>query len=379
MPVAAQNSNDNWMPGMPGMHDPGHMMDHEIDEESIIITTDVITIMAMEDIPAFQFWYTDDANGTQARFMTSYGLIAEFEDANGDGAVQFNETTHFAPLSSYEWTIQSGEVQNEDGQISEIWLKYTKGPLLDDEQSDWHHMPGMHEHMGLYEDGAEVEWFEDVTIQIWAHIYMEEHTGSVTDTKGASFNYTVAGGTEMKIDIEIGNFPFSSPTAQVTVQTMLHESMSTGHMFQENHMFRTHEENHNTIGTSAMNWTTSYGNETRFHDIMGSHMEQIDFIDTISNETQGFYKWLDQALISWPGGETEIVNVTASYVPTGMGLSLFFAYPNFGNGSLLHDPSIGLIESAAPSVLGLDYSSLTLSIVLIASVVSVVFVIRRFR
>ena len=62
----------------------------------------------------------------------------------------------------------------------------------------------------------------------------------------------------------------------------------------------------------------------------------------------GFFKWVDTATITWPGGDTEAVNVTASYVPIGMGLSVYLAYPHFDGGTLLHDPSIGVYESQAP-------------------------------
>ena len=148
--------------------------------------------------------------------------------------------------------------------------------------------------------------------------------------------------------IEIGNFPFSNETSKVAIQTMLNENMGMGSMMQPSHMFMTNEEFRNVIGNSMMDWSTEFGNETRFNNAMGTHMQQIDFMDIASQTTQGFYKWLDQAIINWVGGESEIVNVTASYVPTGMGLSVFLAYPNFGNGSILHDPSIGLIEGAGP-------------------------------
>lgn len=366
------------MPGMPGGHD-GHMPYHDLDEEVIWISTDVMTIMAAEDMPAFHFWFSEDLNGSLARFMVSYGMIAEFEDANGDEAIQFNETTHFAPLSAYDWSTQSGFVVDNQSQTTEVWLRYTKGGAKTDyDDHTSHMMPWMNDQPSIYHDGAEIDWFEGVTIQIWAHLYFQEYNSSIIDTDGEFTEYTIAGGTELKIDISIGNFPFSSETAQVAVQTQLHEDMSMNHMFQENHMFQTREYSHNVSFSSMMNWTTEYGNESLFENSPFTHMQQIDFFDTSTQQIQGFYKWLDIAELSWPGGDTEIVNVTSSYVPTGMGVSLFFSYPNFGNGSLLHDPSIGLIEGAGPFV-GISSDTLIIGVIVIVSVIAIVLILFQRR
>jgi hypothetical protein len=76
----------------------------------------------------------------------------------------------------------------------------------------------------------------------------------------------------------------------------------------------------------------------------------MDFVDGTTDVAQGYFTWLDKAVITWPGGETEAVNVTASYVPRGDGTAVFLSYPYFDDGSILHDPSIGLYPEAAPSI-----------------------------
>ncbi|MHA2201115.1 MAG: hypothetical protein ACXABN_14655 [Candidatus Thorarchaeota archaeon] len=367
-PASAHGSQEEnmygMMPGMPGM---GHMPGYEMGDDAVWISTDVITIMAMEEMPAFNFWYNSDNNGSMARFMAAYTMISEFEDANGDDAYQFNETLYAAPLGAYEWTLQTGSIENQDGVTTEVWLKYTKSGIHEGGPGDDHMMPGIDMMSPLYGEVSDINRFEDVTLQFWAHIYFEDYNGSISDSEGNSTNYTIAGGTELKIDIEIGNFPFSNENSNVAIQTMLNENMGMGSMMQQSHM----------SGNSMMDWSTEYGNETRFDNVMGTHMQQIDFIDAISRTTQGFYKWLNQAVISWPGGLSETVNVTASYVPTGMGLSVFLAYPNFGNGSLLHDPSIGLIEGSNPlSLTPLNPLAIG-SIIVFAVLVLAVVAIRR--
>jgi len=178
------------------------------------------------------------------------------------------------------------------------------------------------------------------------------------------------------MDIFIGNFPFSSENSSMAIKTMMRENMASGPQYTHPHTMETRERVRNTPLHSDMNWNTEGGNESRFENMMGGHTQQIDFVDAEPGLTQGFFSWLDTALITWPGGETEAVNVTASYLPTGTEVAVYLAYPNFDNGSLLHDPSIGLIEGAAPSVGLIPTETLILSgvgaIVLIAVVVVLV-------
>ncbi len=359
--VSAQNPTG---PGAPPDH--GRIPDCHRDEGNIWISTDIITIMANEEIPKFHFWYTADENGTNAKFMMSYTTMVEFEDENGDDAFQSNETLYAAPLAAYEWSVQTGSVTNDDDLVTEVWLKYTKGGVREG---------GMHPEAMLAEmpDMADVQRFADVTLQIWAHIYPLDYEGNVTDDQGVKASFTVAGGSELKMDISIGNFPFSSENSSMAIQTLMRENMASGPQYTHRHRIETRERVRNTTLHSDMNWNTEGGNESRFENMMGGNTQQIDFVDVETGMTQGFFSWLDTALITWPGGETEAVNVTASYMPTGAGVAVYLACPNFDNGTLLHDPSIGLIEGAAPSVGLIPTETLVLAgvgaIVLIAVVV----------
>ena len=119
--------------------------------------------------------------------------------------------------------------------------------------------------------------------------------------------------------------------------------------------------------------------ETMFTNRFENHTQRVDLIDTESAAVQGFFSWLDQAVITWPGGEQTAVNVTASYIPTMQGLALYLAYPNFDNGSILHDPSIGLVEEAAPQTTTYSIDSLYLiaGIGVVALIIIGVIVIRK--
>jgi hypothetical protein len=321
---------------MPGMPDHSRMQDG-----SVWVNTDIITIMASSHMPSFNFWYTADEDGSLINFSSSYQMLVEFEDQNDDGAFQRNEYLYFAPLAAYEWTLTTGEVVVDDV-TTEVWLKYTKsgvknGMMIDDS------------HAAL--DGhGDIQRFADVTVQIWAHIYLEDYTGEVTDDHGVHFNYTVVGKSELKMDIEIGNFPFSSENSSVAIQTHQRENEATDTLNRHHHRMETREHFRNVTFHSDMNWTTTDGNETRFERMNGTECQIMEFIDSETDIAQGFYSWLDTAVITWPGGETEAVEVIASYAPTGNGVAVYLAYPYFDDGSILHDPSIGLYPEGVPSV-----------------------------
>ena len=335
--VSAQNTTS-------GRHGPGGPPQQMRESDGTVwINTDIITIMANGEFPQFHFWYSVDDDGAHAKFMTSFVMIAEFEDANDDGAFQTGEQIHFAPLAAYEWTLTTGIIQ--DGDVTtEVWLKYTKSGVKSTMMPCA--APAALEGMGS------VQRYEDTTIQIWGHIYLEDYHGEVSDDHGSHANYTVAGGSELKIDIEIGNFPFTSEDSMVAIQTLQREHDAPGDQDPQlnRHRMQTRERFRNTTIDSNTNWTTTGGNETRFERMNGTNIQRIDFIDYDAGVSQGFFSWLDTAVITWPGGVTEVVPVNASYVPTGNGLAVYLAYPYFDNGSILHDPSIGLYPDGAPSI-----------------------------
>lgn len=342
---------------------------------SVWINTDVITIMASGQMPMFHFWFTNDQNGSFAKFLAQYITLIEFEDLNGDDAFQSNEILYFAPLAAYEWTVQTGTVTDE-GVTTEVWLKYTKGGLISDGM-----MPGHHGGPGMgyrnFTGNSGIERFEDVTLQIWAHIYLNGYDGAVTDDNGVQATYSVAAASELKMDIEIGNFPFSSETSSVAIETLLRENLASSMQYQNQHMFQTREQFGNVSCNSGMNWTTTGGNETMFQMMNGTHTQHIDFVETGTEISTGFFSWVDTATITWPGGETEAVNVTASYVPIGFGLSVYLAYPNFDGGSLLHDPSIGMYESQAPPVTATTEYLFLLGIGIVSILAIAVVLVRR--
>ena len=339
--LASAQGNPTAPGGPPGMGTPPEKTIGE--DGTVWINTDIITIKANGEIPMFHFWYSVDDDGTHAKFSTSFVMLAEFEDLNDDGGYQTDEVLYFAPLSAYEWSLTTGTVE-KDGVVSEVWLKYTKSGVRSVQMPD--------AAPAALEGTGSVLRFEDVTMQIWGHIYLEDYSGEIRDDHGSHANYTVAGGSELKIDIEIGNFPFSSEDSMVTIQTLQREHIATGTQEPQTnrHRIETRERFRNTTIDSDMNWTTTGGNESRFESMNGTHIQKVDFVDYDAGLAQGFFSWLDKAVTTWPGGATTAVDVNATYIPTGVGTAVYLSYPYFDNGSILHDPSIGLYPEGMPMI-----------------------------
>lgn len=331
---------------------------HEIDEHRDAngagwIETDIVTVLLDPELPSYQYWFSPDENGSLARFMINFMMIVEFEDNNEDGVYQPSETLAFAPLDAFEWILKTGAITDIDGNTEEVYASYTKGGLSEDWEDDWFKdwMPGWEEEdspLILASGGSDnhtFDHFAELTLQFYAHIYSNDYNGTVTDDVGVQAEYTVAGGAELKVDIEIGNFPFISETSKVAILNYLREDVASDE--DVNHYFKLHEESGDDDHESE-DAMEDLGVE--FEDVLDDDVQEISFVDDASDETQGFYRWVDKAIVNNLEGAKEAVDVHASYWTDGEGLLLFLSYPNFDGGSLTHDPSVRLIESASPYV-----------------------------
>jgi hypothetical protein len=362
-PVNAFLTSDD--DGTPTETEPTHDDDdsHELEERrdddgTAWIETDIITVMLNPELPSYQYWYTPDDNGSLARFMINFMMIVEFEDDNGDGVYQPNETLAFAPLDAFEWILKTGAITDKDGVNEEVYASYTKGGLSDDWEDDWFEewMPGWEEEEEPEEDplfllasdeheNHTFSQFSDLTLQFYGHIYMDDYNGTVSDDKGVQVEYTVEGGVELKVDIEIGNFPFTSETSSVAILNYLREDVASSE--DVNHYFILHEESGDDDHESE-DEMDDLGEE--FDDVLDDDVQEISIVEGSTDETQGFYRWVDKAVVKHLNGSKEAVDVQASYWTDGEGLLLFLAYPNFNGGSIIHDPSVRLVESASPYV-----------------------------
>ena len=341
--------------------DDEHELDeHRDDDGTAWITTDVMTVTLSPDMPVYQYWYAADNNGSLARFMISFRMIVEFEDSNGDGVFQANETIAFAPLDAFEWTLQTGAITDSLDQVVEVYASYTKGGLSGEWEDDWFEdwMPELgddgesDDNSTLLASDSEDNFtrFSDMTLRFYGHIYTTDTEGNVTDDFGFQSNYTVAGGSELKVDIEIGNFPFLSNTSKVAVLNYMREDVASAD--DSDHFFRLHEDDSDDEVESediSDDHGTMFEDSDDDDDGLEDDIQHLSIVDDATNTTRGFYTWLDNALMTYVNGTQVAVDVDASYWTDGSGLLLFLVYPNFNGGSILHDPSMKLLEDGAPT------------------------------
>ena len=357
--------------------DDSHEIEEHRDENGTAwIQTDVVTVMLNPELPSYQYWFTPDNNGSLARFMINFMMIVEFEDGNGDGVFQPNETLTFAPLDAFEWILKTGAITDKDGKTEEVYASYTKGGLSDDWEDDWFEewMPEWEEEdppedpmfqlaSGGYENHSFAH-FSELTLQFYGHIYSDDYNGTVTDDEGIQAEYTVKGGVELKVDIEIGNFPFVSETSKVTILNYLREDIASSD--DVNHYFTLHEESGDDDYESEVEME-DFGIE--FEDVLDNDVQEISIVEDAANLTQGFYRWVSKALVKNLEGHKTAVDVHASYWTDGEGLLLFLSYPNFNGGSLIHDPSVRLVEGASPHVPGTPLNVPVMAVAIGSSVV----------
>ncbi|MFW9843129.1 MAG: hypothetical protein ACFFEV_00985 [Candidatus Thorarchaeota archaeon] len=360
---------------------------HEIEEYrdlegKVWIESDVMIVTLDCCVPLFQYWYAGDDNGSLARFMIGYAMIVEFEDNNSDGVYQPNETIAYAPLTAFEWSLQTGEITNDLNEVTEVYASYTKGGLSWCYDDDWYKswMPEIeHEEddeeeeeekdpmaLACEEEEHEFYRFSNMTVRFYGHIYPTDYNGTVTDDFGTKSEYTIAGGVELKVDIEIGNFPFISETSKIAVLNYLREDIASSEEYE--HSFELHEEKGDTKIDSeevSEDLGVKFDDLDEDNDGEEDDIQQISVIDEITNLTRGVYSWLDKAVITDLEGTETAVDVDTSYWTDGEGFLLFFAYPNFDGGSILHDPALRLLESGSPifqpsGVLNLPMETITL-------------------
>ncbi|TFG15506.1 hypothetical protein EU537_00365 [Candidatus Thorarchaeota archaeon] len=202
------------------------------------------------------------------------------------------------------------------------------------------------------EEELDLTIYEETTVQLYAHIYLNDYNGSVTDDEGVQANYSITGGTELKIDIEIGNFPFSSNTSKVTLLNFLQEDIASDE--DADYKFRLHEEDGEHEIESEDEWEFEddiveiFENLDEDGDGEADDVQTISLVEDSTNQTRAFYTWLHKAIIELPNATTNAVDVKVSYFTTGEALLLFLAYPYFDDGTLVHDPSLKLLKESSP-------------------------------
>ncbi|HZY47939.1 MAG TPA: hypothetical protein VFE96_09105 [Candidatus Bathyarchaeia archaeon] len=165
--------------------------------------------------------------------------------------------------------------------------------------------------------------------------YNTTHTITV-DNKQVTVNTS-----ELKFDVVIKSWqPFQTSGDMLALQVNLHSSSEHYDLVQDS-------------GTQTVDGSHDEGATTMEHDFHEtSDVEQETRLSTgivTTSSTIGFFRFVNHATVTSPGGVTSSVPVTASFKSEqdndgglkAVFMKLYLAYPNF-QGTLVHDPSVGL-------------------------------------
>jgi cellobiose-specific phosphotransferase system component IIA len=259
------------------------------EDDDVHIRSEDSRIRLEREEPKIRFEYYVN-NKTKVKFKARFRSLIEFADLNNDGKIQDDEVLRELDLEDISWTFTYENITEEDNTL--IRAVY-------------------------YANSTAYE------ITIIARIYQRAVIES--DTIGdRTLVYDVDGGAdEAKFDIIITRWTWISDQSQLAV------------------LMKTEAE---VEVEGAIAWS---------QEAAGIDEEQI----TLSvDDVEIKITWVTKAKIVWRDGSEVFEDVTVAYESwkaeheweedgeeeVGVDLKVYFIYPNFGDGKLIHDPSIGI-------------------------------------
>jgi hypothetical protein len=252
----------------------------------------------------------------------------------------------YLPFNAGTWSL--GDIHNittPEGKIIGVAFAFTLESL-----PDW--MPNMQ--------------FAENNIMIRVRFYNETVEETVP---GTDYKYTVNAG-EMKMDLVVNKWEWNIDTLKELVQQLQQEGFNIE--IPEGKSRLALWVNLASINMTKLPLAEEEPEEIE-HYSLATHMEIEDEREDITaNETEtetelerpieitrpiikikfanetdtlgGFFRYVSSAKISdYPEtGDVSMVPVKAAYISAGAHMRLFMGYPYFGNGTLEHDPSIGV-------------------------------------
>lgn len=288
-------------------------------QNRIILNSTMITAEFEGQKPKIKFYYTgDDVNVT--RFYVNCKRIIEYEDKNLDGAFQNNETIAKFELERVKWNHTNFYNILNESKVVGIGINFTVETPI--------HIAGR---------GGKTY---DVSIKVVVRMY-QNRTVERINHGGKWVNYTLNAG-EIKTDLIIGNWPFSSNRNKLAFEVNLVENIP--HETSVAHRFEITEDKGVTRARSDLNETALGRVERRIKP--PKNETRISFVGESSNRTHAFFKFMNNAFLMNNTG-TFLVNVNSSYLTHGDALRIYLSYPYF-NGTIEHDPSLGVVGESYP-------------------------------
>ena len=291
---------------------PEHIPEATFGDDSITIRNKVFVVNLNRTMPEITYYYASD-NGTTGKFVMKYTKVHAFQDKNKNLVFDNDESLAHANVRFQKWHI---------GNIN-IARDLAKGDYIEFD-------------MASSLDFLDKNFLKVCEIGIKFHYFIA--TGNTTVTYG---NYTITGGVEMKIDII---FTISEPDKLTSLGA---NYIALEHVLSDEksmHNYRIYER-------SGIRTIESKTREPmRKFDISESNSQVCKLVNS-SNIEHAFYSWLSHAYVE---GVSDNANVTASYA-VDKDFYLYLCYPFSSNTTeIVHDPSVGVIESNQPYVSALN-------------------------
>jgi hypothetical protein len=275
----------------------------------IMFTTGSLTATFEGMVPRVTFYdHNSIMHETQ---QVNFRALIEFNDVDHNGVFESNEAVARAALDDGQWT-NTGFYALPSG--AGVGINFTQSSAMS---------------LGNGRDLA------PGSVVLIVKAYNTTHTQTI-DGKSVTI-----GTAELKFDIVINSWPFQNSTNMLALQVNMHSSSE-------------HYDLDEHSGTQTVDGSHDEGaqaTEHEFHETSGVEQETRLSTGTITtSSTIGFFRFVNTAIVTSPTGATSSVPVTASFKSEADNdggeretfMKLYLAYPNFGPGTLVHDPSIGL-------------------------------------
>jgi hypothetical protein len=275
----------------------------------IVFSTGSITAVFEGMAPRVTFY--DHNSMMRDAQQVNFRALIEFNDSDHNGIFESNEAVARAVLDEGQWT-HTGFYALPNG--AGVGITFTQASAMS--------LEGGH----VLAPGS---------VMLIVKAYNTTHTQTI-DGKSVTI-----GTAELKFDVVINSWPFQNNTNMLALQVNMHSSSE-------------HYDFGEDSGTQTVDGSSDEGVQTtehEFHETSAPEQEtRLNTGTVTTSSTVGFFRFVDTATVTSPSGATSSVPVTASFKSESdndagdkaVFMKLYLAYPNFGQGSLVHDPSIGL-------------------------------------
>lgn len=309
--------------------------------DTIRTEASVMTFETTRTAPEIAFTYSPD-NETSFRFRLVFSRLILFNDTDSDAVLDESEARFEAALDGIRWQTSPAAPDSDGG------VRYEMEAIV---------------------SARPVGGSKGPVVPSWARVRFSFSWAPNDTLLGPPFNYTLAGGTELKIDFRLEVLS-GLRTTRVALEHYLSDESGK-------HVFATDE-------AGGMRVYAPNGETRRvFAEKPGAVGQRILLREKGKDVTHGFYGWLTHATGTTRDGQVRDLAVPLEYVTDGNRMRLLLSYPLGDITNITHDPSVGVDPANRPVryrtalTSALDPSAFVLSFILMA--VALVVVWRRLE